>query len=262
MSHPSPDKPTLSSREQADLSALADGTIDPARKAEVEARIAASPELTALYHRERRVVELVHRASERTHAPLGLRERIAAQRPSPAKQARRRLGYAGGLAAALAVVALALVLLLPGGSPGAPSVSEAAALASLGATQSAPMPDPSNPAKLGSDVEDVYFPNWEKRFNAAAVGQRTDTVGGRPARTVYYRMHGKTIAYTIVGEPALSGTPSSESWLNGTELWTFKHDGRHVVTWKRDGRTCILSSVNVATRQLQRLAAWPAAGIS
>ena len=138
-------------------------------------------------------------ANERTRAPLRLRERIEAQRPSPAKRARRRFGYAGGLAAGLAVVVLALVLLLPGGSPGAPSVSEAAGLASLGATQAAPMPDPSNPIKLGSDVEDVYFPNWEKRFEATATGQRNDTLDGRPATTVFYEMNGKTIAYTIVG---------------------------------------------------------------
>jgi hypothetical protein len=262
MSSPSSHKPTLSPREQADLSALADGTIDPGRRAEVEARIAASPQLTALYERERRVAELLHRANEQTRAPLGLRERIEAQRPSRAKRARRRLSYAGGLAAALAVVALALVLLLPGGSPGAPSVSEAAGLATLGATQSAPMPDPDNPAKLGSDVEDVYFPNWEKRFDATATGQRNDTLDGRPATTVYYRMNGRTIAYTIVGEPALSGSPSKESWLHGTELWTFEHNGRQVVTWKRDGRTCILSSSDVAPRQLRKLAAWTAPGVS
>ena len=257
----SSDKTTLNARDQADLSALADGTIDPARRAEVQARIAQSPELTALYERERRVVDLMQRANSQTRAPLGLRERIEAQRPSPAKQARRRWGYVGGLAAALAAVALALVLLLPSGSPGAPSVSEAAGLAALGATQSAPMPDPSNPSKLGSDVEDVYFPNWEERFNATATGQRNDTFNGRPATTVYYRMNGKTIAYTIVGEPALKGSPSKESWLNGTELWTFEHQGRQIVSWKRDGRTCILSSSDVAPGQLQKLAAWTIPGV-
>jgi hypothetical protein len=261
MSFSSSDKTTLSPSEQADLSALADGTLDPARRAEVEARIAQSPEMTALYERERRVVELVHHANEQTRAPLRLRERIEAQRPSPAKRARRRFGYAGGLAAGLAVVVLALVLLLPGGSPGAPSVSEAAGLASLGATQAAPMPDPSNPIKLGSDVEDVYFPNWEKRFEATATGQRNDTLDGRPATTVFYEMNGKTIAYTIVGEPALSASPSKETSLNGTRLWTFEHNGRQIVTWKRDGRTCILSSADVAPGQLQKLAAWTAPGI-
>ncbi len=261
MSFSSSDKSTLSPREQADLSALADGTIDPARRAEVEARIAQSPELTALYERERRFVELVHRANQQTRAPLGLRERIEAQRPSPGKRARRRFGYAGGLAAAVAAVVLALVLLLPGGSPGAPSVSEAAGLATLGATQAAPMPDPSNPIKLGTDVEEVYFPNWEKRFDATAVGQRSDEIAGRPATTVFYRMNGKTIAYTIVGQPALSGSPSKESWLQGTELWTFEHNGRQIVTWKRDGRTCILSSSDLAPNQLQKLAAWTAPGI-
>jgi len=43
------DNSTMSTRELADLSALADGTIDPARRPEVEAHIAASPELSTLY---------------------------------------------------------------------------------------------------------------------------------------------------------------------------------------------------------------------
>ena len=38
----------------AELSALADGTLEPARRAEVKAQIAASPERHALYERERR----------------------------------------------------------------------------------------------------------------------------------------------------------------------------------------------------------------
>ena len=124
---------TLSARELADLSALADGTIDPARRAEVEAHIAASPELSTLYERERRVVEMLHHAAVTDRAPAALRARIEAQRPKPAVRARRRVGYAGALAGALAAVALALVLILPGGTPGSPSVSDAAALAVTGA---------------------------------------------------------------------------------------------------------------------------------
>src|SRR5438128_1178446 len=102
------DNTTLSARELAELSALADGTLDPARRPEVEARLAASPELSALYERERRVVEMLHKAAVTDRAPAGLRARIEAQRPKPAVLARRRFGYAGALAGALAAVALAL----------------------------------------------------------------------------------------------------------------------------------------------------------
>src|ERR1700751_4899847 len=110
------DKPTTT--ELADLSALADGTLDPARRAAVEAHIAASPELSALYARERRVVAVLHQARETERAPASLRARIEASRPAQRTLARRRIGYAAGLAGALAAIALALVLVLPSGAPG------------------------------------------------------------------------------------------------------------------------------------------------
>jgi hypothetical protein len=261
MSFPS-DETTLNPREQADLSALADGTIDPARRAAVEARIAASPELTALYERERRVVEMVHRANAAERAPARLRARVEAQRPSPRVRARRRAGYASAFAAALAAVVLALVLLLPGGSPGAPSVSQAAALAALGPTHPAPAPDRSAPSvKLGRSVEEVYFPNWMRSFGARAVGERSDGLGGRPAVTVYYRWHGKTLAYTIVGLPPLAEPAGRATRWNSTELRTLKVDDRFVVTWRRDGHTCVLSGKGVSPAELQKLAAWTAPGI-
>ena len=76
-------KPTAA--DLAELSALADGTLDPARRATVEARIAASPELTALYGRERRVVEALDQARATERAPAALRTRIDAARPSRAR---------------------------------------------------------------------------------------------------------------------------------------------------------------------------------
>src|SRR6201990_2028949 len=175
---------TLSARELADLSALADGTIDPARRLEVEAHIAASPELSSLYERERRVVEMLHHAAITDRAPASLRARIEAQRPKPAARARRRVGYAGALAGALAAVVLALALILPGGTPGSPSVSDAAALAVKGANQPAHVPDPAEPSgTIGDGIQYVSLPDWNGHFHAVAVGQRTDGLGGRPATT-------------------------------------------------------------------------------
>ena len=248
---------TLSARELADLSALADGTIDPARRPEVEAHIAASPELSTLYERERRVVEMLHHAAVTDRAPAALRARIEAQRPKPAVRARRRVGYAGALVGALAAVALALALILPGGTPGSPSVSDAAALAVKGANQPAPVSDPSEPSgTIGDGIQDVYFPDWNGHFHAVAVGQRTDGLGGRPATTVYYRYKGKRVAYTIVGVPALSQPKASVTQKNGVELRTLKIEGRTVVTWRRDGHTCVISGPGLSATDLQRLAAW------
>lgn len=254
-------KPTA--RELAELSALADGTLDPSRRSEVEARIAASPELGALYQRERRVVAALHQARAAERAPAALRARVEAARPSQRVMARRRIAYGGGFAGAIAVVALALVLLLPSGTPGSPSVSQAAALATLGATRPAPAPDPSGPGiRLNENVENVYFPNWASRLHWRAVGERVDHLQGRNAVTVYYELRGKQIAYTIVAAPALAKPAGVETRLDGTEMRTLTVNGRLVVTWRRSGDTCVLSGNGVSAGELQRLAAWkvPAEG--
>jgi anti-sigma factor RsiW len=243
--------------ELADLSALADGTLDPARRAAVEAHIAASPELSALYAREQRVVAALHQARESERAPASLRARIEASRPAGRTVTRRRIGYAAGLAGALAAIALAVVLALPSGAPGGPSVSEAAALAALGANQPAPAPDPAHPAaQLNQNVDDVYFPNWTSSLGWRASGARTDTLGGRKAVTVYYDWKGKRVAYTIVAAPPLSQPAAHRSWQHGTELRTFTRDDRVVVTWREGGATCVLSGTGISAAALQKLAAW------
>jgi hypothetical protein len=251
------DQTEPTARELAELSALADGTLEPSRRAEVQARIDASPALSARYARERRVVGALHEARATDRAPARLRARVEAARPTGRAAARRRFAYGGGLAGALAVVVLALVLILPSGTPGAPSVSEAAALATRGATTPAPAPDPSNPAaRLNENVGAVYFPNWAQRMHWRAYGERTDRLGGRTAVTVYYEWGRGRIAYTIVGAPVLAEPKAPETWRDGTEMWTLTAHGREVVTWRRSGETCVLSGTGITAAELQTLAAW------
>jgi anti-sigma factor RsiW len=249
-------KPT--ERDLAELSALADGTLDPSRRAEVEARIAASPELSAAYERERRLLVALAHARSADRAPASLRARVEAARPSRRTAARRRLVYGAGFAGALAAIALALVLLLPSGTPGAPSVSEAAALAVRGADRAAPAPDPSNPtARLNQSVGEVYFPNWaSSRLQWRAVGERVDRLKGRTAVTVYYGWGRNRIAYTIIGTPTLTGLTAPETWRDGTAMRTLTVNGRLIVTWRRDGDTCVLSATGIRASELQMLAAW------
>ena len=244
--------------ELAELSALADGTLDPTRRESVQARIAASPELTALFEREQRVVQALHQARATERAPARLRTRIEAARPSRATATRRRFAYGGAVAVALAAIVLALVLALPSGAPGGPSVSDAAALAGRGPTLTAPVPDPDNPrARLYQSVGDNYlFPNWTARFGWNASGARIDTLNGRTAVTVYYERDGMTIAYTIVHSPPLGEPSGKQTWQNGTEFRTLTVNGRKVVTWRRDGDTCVLSATGVTAADLQTLAAW------
>ncbi len=250
---PSADTPDHGSRDLADLSALADGSLDPGRRAQVEARIVGSSELSALYERERRVVEMLRAAGASDRAPAGLRHRIDAQRPSGAARARRRLVYSGSLAAALAVVVLAAVLILPAGSLVGPSLGQAAALALLPRTAPPPVPDPDHPKlQLGVNEQGVYFPNWQSD-GLVATGQRRDRIRGRGTTTVFYEWSGRRIGYTIVGAPALRTPAAKVTWRNGIELHTLTLDGREVVTWTRKGHTCVLSGAGA--RQLQKLAA-------
>jgi anti-sigma factor RsiW len=252
------DESTLSDAELADLSALADGSLDPARRDAVEAWISASPERTALYERERRAVEILHRARATDRAPLSLKQRIEAQRPSAAARTRRRAGYGGALAAGLAVVALALVLILPSGTPGGPSVSQAAALAVRGVAAPAPAPDPDHPGlQLAQQVGQIYFPDWTQNFGYHAVGQRVDTIDGRKAVTVYYQRGRERVAYTIVSTPALSQPAAAQTTVNNTQLRTLTLGGRTVVTWRRANHTCVLSSTQtIPVSELHELAAW------
>lgn len=260
---PSSEDGPLSPQVMAELSALADGTLDPARRAEAERRIAASAELRALYDREREVVTLLHEARSADRAPPALR-RVLADRARAAgrPRARRHAGFGVAVATGVIVAVLALVLALPSGTPGAPSVSQAAALALRGPAGPAPAPDPAAPgARLGAVVQDIYFPNWSRSFGWRAVGQRTDRLAGRRALTVYYAgPDGRRVAYTIVAAPAL-GTPTGRvTRLGDYTLVTLTLGRRTVVTWRRDGLTCVLSATGTSPRVLTRLAAWRAPG--
>jgi hypothetical protein len=211
---------------------------------------------------ERLLVARLARVRAEVRAPEGLRTRIEAARPIRRSRGTRRAAYGGALAAGLAVIVLGLVLILPGGTPGAPSLSQAAALGALVPTAGAPAPDNDHPdVQLGREVERVYFPNWTS-LHWRAVGQRVDHVGGRLALTVYYQWHGHRIAYTIVSAPELKQPPATPVSLNGVDLRTLKLDNRTIVTWRRAGHTCILSSATADAATMRELAAWHGASAS
>jgi hypothetical protein len=254
---PRTDHTEPSAGELAELSALADGTLDPSRQAAVAAWIAGSPELTALYERERKVVAALHQARAADRASAQLRARIEAGRPRRAARARWRIGYVGVAAAALAAVVLALVLALPSGAPGGPSASDAAALATRGPTQPAPAPDPNNPRfRLDETVGAIHFPNWMWDFGLRAVGKRVDQLGGRRSVTVYYDWPDQRVAYTIVGG-SLRQPAGKNATVNGTPMRIFALGGRPAIAWHESGDTCILLVVSgpaVSSSGLEKLA--------
>jgi hypothetical protein len=251
----------LSARELAELCALADGTLPAERRPEVEARVAASPELLELVERQRRAV-VATRALAEEPTPAPLREAVEALRSG--RDARRsrawrlvpRLALAGGLAAAVAVVA-AVVL---SGGPGGPTVADAARLASTSSTGPPPPPLTNSATKLAMDVEGVVFPNLGPLYGWHAGGVRRGRVDGRNATVVFYRKDGRRIGYVIVagsGLPRPSGAEATTK--SGVQYQTLRLNDRLAVTWRRGGRTCVL--IGDATRaELLKLASWRLTG--
>jgi len=247
----------LSPQEMADLSALADGTLPGERRAEVEARVAASPELQELLERQRRAVLAAQMLAEE-EVPASLQ--AAVERRARTRRPRRarlplvpRLAFVG-VGVALAAVVAAVVL---SGGPGAPSVAEAARLGTQLPTAPAPPPAGEAGTKLALAVEGVPFPNFEVFAGWKAVGVRQDRIGDRDATLVVYRKNGRRLGYVIVAGAALA-RPSGAlaTVIRRVEYRTLRSSGRLAVTWRRGGRTCVL--IGQATRrELLRLASWP-----
>jgi hypothetical protein len=240
--HPSP-------TQLSDLLALAGGS----RRQAVEQGIAGSSPLRTLDERERAAAKALQQAAG-VRAPARLRVRVGSQRASTGTRVRWNRRY-GALAGALAAAAAALALLLPGGAPGSPSVSQAAQLALRGPSGPAPVPDPGAPrGKLGERLQSLYFPNWSGTLGWRPVGVRSDRLGRRPAVTVYYERRGMSVAYTIIGAPVLAKPSAAVTHLGALTVQVLSLRGRNVVTWRRAGRTCVLSASTVPARVLERLA--------
>src|SRR5262249_50267980 len=95
----------LSGEEMEELAALADGTLPAERRAEVEARVAASPELQAVLERQRQAV-LAAQALAAEDVPVSLQSVVEARRrPVRSRGAGRRSLVPRVALAGLAVVA-------------------------------------------------------------------------------------------------------------------------------------------------------------
>jgi anti-sigma factor RsiW len=229
----------LSEAEMAELSALADGTLPAERRAAVEARVAASPELQELLERQRRTVAAA-RALPSEPVPASLRTAVETARPARRERPRwfaARVATAGAIAVAIAV--FASVVLTEG--PGTPTVAEAARLADETPGGPAPPRSADNPTRLAAAVEGVAFPDLLRSYGWRAVGVRRGEVDGRDATTVFYEKGGRRIAYVVVAGDALPWPSEGESTTRGgVRYQTLREDGRLLVTWRRLGHTCVL----------------------
>jgi hypothetical protein len=103
---------------EEELAALADGSLAPERRAELEAQIDASPILADRLAEQERAVALLRGAEDEVEAPAGLRTRLDAQRSARTVRTPRRLAL-GGVAVAAVTAAAVAVVIVGAGSPGA-----------------------------------------------------------------------------------------------------------------------------------------------
>ena len=246
----------LSERDMADLCALADGTLPAERRAEVEARVAASPQLLELVDCQRRSLAAT-RSLDSEPVPASLTAAIEARRSVPRSRSRRRrslvlaLSVAGLLAAVVAIGILGM-----GTGPRGPSIVEAAQLAVRPPNEPAPAVSAGG-NDLMAAVQGVAFPNFARSFGWSAVGERHGRLGAHDATVVYYVKGGRGLAYAIVAGPALPlPSDAQTTTLGGVRFQTLSVDGRLAVTWQHAGHTCVL--IGAASRaELLTLASWP-----
>jgi anti-sigma factor RsiW len=246
--------------DEAELARFADGTLPEERRAVVERAVAESPALQERLREQRHALDVVHAAVHEVAAPLSLRARVEAERRGRRAAPRARRRYVVVAVAAAAVV-LAVLVALPSGSPGGPSVVQAAAIGLQPPTAAAPGRYDHTTALLDARESGVPFPNWAQAFGWSPVGVRTDEVKGRGTTTVYYERGGKRLTYTIVSGNELDlpkGMWKGEK--NGVKLWALQSGPRTVLVWERKGHTCVMSSMGVSRAELAKLAAWKAQG--
>jgi hypothetical protein len=242
---------------EAELARLADGSLPEPRQAELRAQVKGSPELTAALAEQERAVTMLRALNQ--PAPAALRARVdelngAGERPArrPLVRWRRALVLPG--VTALAVIVAALVILL-GGSAGAPTVPQAARLALAAATLPAPAVDTANPAELKLTAAGIPFPNWAGSDHWAATGARTDRLGGRTVTTVFYSSPaGDEVGYAIASGAPLSGVHGRTVRIYDTTFTLARQGSARLITWVRSGHTCVIAGRSVSDGTLRALA--------
>jgi hypothetical protein len=259
MARETPDTP-LGRGEHAELVAFADGRLGARRRAEVEARVAASPALKEALAGQRAAIAAARSAD--VMAPPALRARLHAMRRQAIPRRRRfRIAVGGVAAAAVTATAVVAALTFPGQVSRDPTIVQAAELSLSPATRPAPGHDSERDKLLEDSGAGVSYPYWEDDFGWRATGARTDRLGDRRVTTVFYARAGRRIGYSIVDGPRLPPpVATKDKVVRSVRLRSFVANGRQVVTWIRAGRTCILAARGVDVEEMFALAGWRGEG--
>ena len=242
---------------EAELAALADGSLPADRRAQLRARIEASPELAAALGEQERAVTMLRALDE--PAPAALRDRVremtdeGAQTRGPRRTARWRRSLFVPAATALAVAVAALVVLLSGGESSSPTVPQTAHLALAAATSPAPPEDPAHPGLLRLRVGRLAFPYYG-RTGWEATGARTDTLSGRRIAIVFYTARGHRVGYAIVSGAPLPAGGGTLVTRGDVTYWLQHAHGAELITWRQAGHTCVIAGHRVSPRTLLALA--------
>jgi hypothetical protein len=255
---------------QAELAAMADGSLPAPRRERLLARVEGSARDSEDLARQRRAIASMSVVGE-IQAPASLRLSVATLaeeamgrggwRASPLRAPRLRLALAGGLA--IAILAAALLVLTSGGarveSRSAPTVLEASRVALLPAALAAPTESPDHAGLLQRSVDGIAYPYWGSSLGWQATGARTDRLGAHTITTVFYTdRNGRRVGYAIVAGSALP-TPASGAVVEqrGVRFHVLLDAGGvRVVTWRESDHTCILAARGVSSATLLRLAGW------
>ncbi len=244
---------------EADLAALADGSLSASRRIRVEREVSQSPRLQHTVAAQRRALSAIDRVSDES-APMGLRAQLAlAQPPS---QARNRLRPAGLLAGGMAAALVALAVVISTGGSSAPTVVQASLLAVHLPQASVGSPSGQSQTLPGVTGAGLSYPYLEDQFGYKAVGVRYDRMAGRTFTSVLYVRGASRVAYQIVSGPPLRlGQRAGTVTRQGVQFWTLHTSRWEIVTWVRSGHSCILVGRGVAVPAMLHLASWHQGGL-
>jgi hypothetical protein len=240
---------------EAELAALADGSLPAERRARLRARIEASPDLAAALGEQERAVTMLRALDEPAPAALHARVREMTDGSlTPRRAPRWRRSLFVPATTALAVAVAALVVLLGGSGASGPTVSQTAHLALAAATLPAPAEDAAHRNLLRLRVGGIAFPYYGRTAGWEATGARTDTLGGRRVITVFYTAHGHRVGYAIVDGAPLAVGGGKRVTEGGVSYSLQRDHGSELITWRQAGHTCVIAGRNVSMGTLLGLA--------